>query len=87
MFGPKVLASGTSQAVAVSGFGERSAWWRIDPGTGETLGMLHGANGVVGAVTVEQAMHIPNISVSVLVGLSCVVYGDGVGWWGSAWGS
>ncbi len=76
MFGPKLLASGTSRAV--SGLGERSAWWRIDPGTGETLGMLHGANGVGGSITVEQAIHIANVTVSILVGLVCVVYGDGV---------
>jgi len=39
--------------------------------------MLHGANGVGGSITVESAIHIANGTVSILVGLACVVYGDG----------
>jgi hypothetical protein len=40
--------------------------------------MLHGANGVGGSITVEQTRHLANVTVSILVGLACVVYGDGV---------
>jgi hypothetical protein len=40
--------------------------------------VLHGANGVGRSITVEQAIHIANVTVSILVGLACVVYGDGV---------